>query len=120
MPQGPRFEKLVAEAKARIREVAATQAAEWRRRGAILIDVREPDEFAKEHVPNAVPLSKGIVELKIEKHVSDPDALLVCYCGGGSRSALAADNLQKMGYTNVYSLTGGFKAWKDAGLPTES
>jgi len=120
MSQGIRFEKLVNEAKARIQEISAAEAAQRQSQGAILIDVREADDFAKEHASHALGLSKGVLELKIEKHVTDTATPIVCYCGGGSRSALAADNLQKMGYENVASMAGGFKAWKEAGLPTES
>ena len=119
MPPGPRFEKLVNDAKTRVGEISAQLAAERQSQGAVLIDVREADEFAKGHAPGALGLSKGVVELKIEQHVPDPSTPLICYCGGGSRSALAADNLKRMGYQNVLSLAGGFKGWKDAGLPTE-
>ena len=115
----PRFHQLVADAKTRIREISARDAAARQQAGAVLIDVREADDFQKQHAVGAVPLSKGIVELKIEEHVPDLGAEVICYCGGGSRSALVADNLQKMGYTNVASLAGGFKAWRDQGLPTE-
>jgi phage shock protein E len=120
MAHGPRFEKLVGEAKSRIREASAKEAAELQTRGAVLIDVREPEEFAKEHAQGALAISKGVLELKIEQHVLDDKTEIVCYCGGGSRSALAADNLQKMGYSKVRSLAGGFKAWKEARLPTET
>lgn len=119
MPPGPRFEQLVRDAKSRIREISAGEAAERLAQGAVLIDVREADDFAKAHAQGALQLSKGVVELKIEQHAPDPATPIVCYCGGGSRSALVADNLQKMGYENVASLIGGFKAWKEAGLPTE-
>jgi rhodanese-related sulfurtransferase len=114
----PRFHQLVADAKTRIREISATEANERRRAGATLIDVREPADFAKEHAESAIPLSKGIVEWKIEEQVPDTSAEIICYCGGGSRSALVTDNLQKMGYRNVRSLAGGFKAWKENSLPT--
>ena len=120
MPHGPRFEKLANEAKARIREASAAEAAERQLQGAILVDVREAEEFGKEHATSALHLSRGVIELKIEQQVPDPDTSIICYCGGGSRSALVADSLQKMGYKNVLSMAGGFKAWKDAGLPTES
>lgn len=120
MPHGPRFEKLVSDVKPRIREVSASEAAQRQSGGAVLVDVREAEEFAKEHASSALGLSKGVVELRIEQHVPNADAEIICYCGGGSRSALVADNLQKMGYTNVASLAGGFKAWKEASLPTES
>src|SRR5262245_47226777 len=120
MPFGPRFEKLAREVKARIREVSATEAAAKQAQGAMLIDVRESDEYLKSHAKDAVPLSRGVLELKIEQLAPDAATPIVCYCGGGNRSALAADSLQQMGYTNVASLAGGFKAWKDAGLPTET
>lgn len=120
MSDKPRFVQLVNDAKSRIQEVSASDAAQRKSQGATLIDVREADDFAKEHAADAVHLSKGVVELKIEETVPDLAMPIVCYCGGGSRSALVADNLQKMGYQNVSSLAGGFKAWKDAGLPTTS
>jgi rhodanese-related sulfurtransferase len=114
-----RFKQLAEDAKTRVKEVTAENAAKQQAGGAVLIDVRENDEFANGHVKGAVPLSKGVVELRIEETVPDVATPIICYCGGGSRSALAADNLQKMGYTNVASMAGGFKAWKTAGLPTE-
>jgi len=118
MSDKPRFVELVNDAKSRIQEVSASEAAQRKSQGAMLIDVRESDDFAKEHATGAVHLSKGVVELKIEQTVPDLATPIVCYCGGGSRSALVVDNLQKMGYQKVSSLAGGFKAWKDAGLPT--
>jgi phage shock protein E len=118
MPQGPRFQKLAAEAKANVREVTAAEARQRQEAGATLIDVREAEEFAKEHAAGAVHLSRGTLELKIEEKAPDIATPIVCYCGGGSRSALAAESLQRMGYTNVASLAGGFKAWKDQKLPT--
>jgi rhodanese-related sulfurtransferase len=84
----------------------------------LLIDVRESEEFAKEHATGAIPMSRGTIELKIEAQAPDVATPIICYCGGGSRSALAAESLQRMGYTKVSSLSGGFKAWKDANLPT--
>jgi rhodanese-related sulfurtransferase len=120
MPHGPRFEKLTADAKTRIREISATGAAGQQQQGVLLIDVREAEEFRQEHAVGAQHLSKGVIEVKIEKEIPDTATPIICYCGGGYRSALVADNLQKMGYTNVQSLIGGFKAWKAAGLPTES
>jgi phage shock protein E len=113
-----RFKQLVDDAKTRVREISAGEAAREQAAGAVLVDVREDDEFAKAHAQGAMHLSKGVLELKIEEAVPDASKPIICYCGGGSRSALAADNLQKMGYTNVASMSGGFKAWKDAGLPT--
>ena len=119
MPHPPRFEQLAADAKSRIQEISATDAAAEQKKGALLIDTREAEEFAAGHAVGAIHLSKGVIELKIEPTVPDTNAPIICYCGGGYRSALAVDNLQKMGYTNVKSLAGGFKAWKATGLPVE-
>lgn len=116
---GIRFKKLAEEAKARVREVSASEASKEQAQGALLIDVRESEEFARGHVKDAIPLSKGVIELHIEDAVPDTATPIICYCGGGSRSALAADNLKKMGYTNVASMAGGFRAWMNEGLPTE-
>src|SRR3954466_15365137 len=115
---GMRFNQLAADAKARVREVSAAEASQEQAKGAVLIDVREADEFENGHVQGAIHLSKGVVELGIEETVPNVSTPIICYCGGGSRSALAADNLQKMGYTNVSSMAGGFRAWKNEGLPT--
>ncbi len=117
MAQNPRFQKLATDAKTRIREISTTEASEQHQNGAMLIDVRESDDFAKEHVRGAIHLSRGVIELKIEELSPDTSSPIICYCGGGSRSALVADNLQKMGYTNVASMVGGFKSWKEQGLP---
>lgn len=114
------FQKLVAEAKKNITEISPEEAAQKRDNGeALIIDVRDKDEFKEEHIPSAVNLSRGTVELDIEETVPDPNAVIILHCGGGGRSALAAESLQKMGYKNVRSLAGGLKAWKAAGLPTE-
>lgn len=113
-----RFKQLVDEAKTRVREVSAAAAADQQAKGAILIDVREQEDFLQAHAAGATHLSKGVLELKIEETVPDATIPIICYCGGGSRSALSADALQKMGYSNVASMAGGFKAWKMAGLPT--
>ena len=115
---GLRFNQLAQDAKSRIREVSAAEASQEQAKGAVLIDVRESDEYAKGHANGAIHLSKGVVELRIEDAVADTSTPIICYCGGGSRSALAADNLQKMGYTNVASMAGGFRAWMQNGLPT--
>ena len=121
MSQPNRFQKLVADAKQRIAEITADEARAQAERGeAILIDVREESDWKEGHADGARHLSKGVIELEIEEQVPDVDQPIICYCGGGSRSALVADNLQKMGYTNVRSLAGGLKAWKAAGLPTAS
>jgi phage shock protein E len=118
MSQPNRFQKIVAEAKTTVREVTATQASALQKQGALLIDVRESDDFAKAHAVDALHLSRGTIELKIETITPDTAAPIVCYCGGGSRSALVAESLQRMGYTNVASVQGGFKAWQEQGLPT--
>ena len=119
MAEHVRFEKLVAEAKRNITEISpADAAAKSQSSEAVIVDVREKDEWAEEHIPNATNLSRGTIELDIEEKVPDPNALIICHCGSGGRSALAAESLQKMGYRNVRSMAGGFKAWKAAGLPT--
>src|SRR5436190_12582789 len=111
-----RFEKLVADAKKNIREISPKEAATKSQSGeAVIVDVREKDEWDEAHIPNATHLSRGTIELDIEEKVPDLNALIVCHCGGGGRSALAADSLQKMGYKNVRSMAGGFIVWKDAG-----
>jgi rhodanese-related sulfurtransferase len=115
-----RFERLVAEAKKHITEISPEDAAAKSQSGeAVIVDVRDKDEWNEEHIPNAMHLSRGTIELDIEEKVPDLDALIICHCGGGGRSALAAESLQKMGYKNVRSMAGGFKAWKAAGLSTE-
>ena len=120
MNQPNRFQKLVADAKQRITEISAQDAHEQAKRGeAVLLDVREEAEFRQGHAQGAKHLSKGVIEVEIEEQMPDPNQVIIAYCGGGSRSALVADNLQKMGYTNVRSLAGGMRAWKEAGLPTE-
>lgn len=120
MALSERFLKLANDAKTRVREVSPAEARQLQERGALLVDVREAEEFAKEHAAGATHLSRGVLEMKIEQAAPDVARPIVCYCGGGNRSALAADNLQRMGYTNVASLAGGFKAWKDQGLGTET
>ena len=85
---------------------------------AVVVDVRDKDEWDEGHIPGATHMSRGTIELDIEEKVPDPNAMIICHCGGGGRSALAAETLQKMGYKNVRSMAGGFKAWKATGLPT--
>jgi rhodanese-related sulfurtransferase len=121
MAHAAQFMKLVAAAKAKVKE---TNVADVKRRidageNLMLIDVREDSEWAQGHLPGALHLGKGIIERDIEQRVPQTDAKLVLYCGGGFRSALVAESLQKMGYTNVESMDGGWKGWRDAGLPTE-
>jgi rhodanese-related sulfurtransferase len=113
------FQKLVGEAKQHITEISPQDAAAKLNSGnAVIIDVRDKDEWDEGHIPGATHMSRGTIELDIEEKVSDPNAMIICHCGGGGRSALAAENLQKMGYKNVRSMAGGLKAWKAAALPT--
>jgi rhodanese-related sulfurtransferase len=114
-----RFKTLAEDAKSRVREVSASEAKQEQEAGAVLIDVRESDEFARGHAAGAVPLSRGFLELKIEELAPDAATPIICYCGGGSRSALSADSLQKMGYTNVASMAGGFRSWVMEGMPID-
>ncbi|MEX2317689.1 MAG: rhodanese-like domain-containing protein [Pirellulales bacterium] len=116
MAQPSRFQRLAAEAKSHVREVSPEEASRDLAAGAVLIDVRESEEFARAHAAGAIHLSRGVLELKIEEVVPDVATPILCYCGGGSRSALAAESLQRMGYTNVTNVAGGFKAWKEKGL----
>lgn len=117
----PRFKEIAADAKSRVRETDVRTVKERldRQMPFHLVDVREESEWAKGHIPGAIHIGKGVIERDIEKTIPDPDAHIVLYCGGGYRSALAADNLQKMGYTNVESMDGGFRGWVDAGFPIE-
>jgi len=118
----PRFLKLVQEARARVLEVTVDAVKSMLDRGERfhLIDVREESEYARDHLPGAVHLGKGILERDIEERIPDTATHVVLYCGGGYRSALAADNLQKMGYTNVTSMDGGIRGWRDKGYPLTS
>jgi rhodanese-related sulfurtransferase len=115
----PRFLKLVDEAKSRVRETTVDEVKKRIDRGDkfILVDVREESEFGKDHLPGAIHLGKGIIERDIEARVADLNAEMVLYCGGGFRSALAADNLQKMGYKNVISVDGGIREWREKQYP---
>jgi len=115
----PRFLRIVDDAKKRIKEVSIGEVKSKldKGEGLLLVDVREESEYAKDHLPGAVHLGKGIIERDIESRVPDPDTPMVLYCGGGFRSALAADNLQKMGYTRVLSMDGGIRGWREQGLP---
>ena len=118
----PQFLAIVDDAKTRITECTIDQMQERRDKGDkfLLVDVREDSEWACGHIPGAVHIGKGVIERDIEVKVPDPATPMVLYCGGGFRSALATDNLQKMGYRNVISMDGGYRAWKDAGRPLES
>jgi rhodanese-related sulfurtransferase len=113
------FQKLVAEAKKKIIEISPTDAEAKSKSGqALIVDVREKDEWDDGHIPDAIHMSRGTIELDIEEKVPDANAMIICHCGGGGRSALAAESLQKMGYKNVRSMAGGLKAWNEAGFPT--
>ena len=120
-PHSPGFLAIVNDAKSRVHEITIP---EYRRRVAagdrlVLVDVREDHEWAAGHLPGAIHLGKGVMERDVETRFPDKSAPLVLQCGGGFRSALAADNLQKMGYTRVLSLGGGYRGWVEAGLPVE-
>ena len=115
----PRFLKLVEEAKKHVKELTVDQVKAKLDRGEKfhLIDVREESEWAKDHLPGAIHLGKGVIERDAEQRLPDPKAEIVLYCGGGFRSALAAENLQRMGYTNVISMDGGVRGWREKGYP---
>lgn len=119
MAHSPGFLALVRDAKSRVREFTIEELQRRIDAGEpwVLIDIREDHERAREHIPGSVHLSKGVIERDVEKRFPDKDAPIVLQCGGGFRSALAADTLQKMGYRNVVSLDGGIRGWKAAGLP---
>jgi rhodanese-related sulfurtransferase len=115
----PGFLKVVNDAKTRIKETTVSEVKSGLDRGEkfLLVDVREESEYAKDHLPGAIHLGKGVIERDIEERVPDHATPLVLYCGGGFRSALAADNLQKMGYTQVLSMDGGVRGWREKGYP---
>ena len=115
----PRFLQIVNESRARIKEVTVDDVKAMLDKGEKFqfVDVREESEFAKDHLPGAIHLGKGVIERDIEERVPDAATKLVLYCGGGYRSALATDNLQKMGYTNVISMDGGIRVWREKKLP---
>lgn len=121
MKHSPAFLRIVDDARARVTEtdVAAVRARIEGGETFHLIDVREDSEWDSGHLPGAVHLGRGVLERDIESAIPDRDADIVLYCGGGYRSALAADALQRMGYTSVQSMDGGFRGWRDAGLPIE-
>jgi rhodanese-related sulfurtransferase len=117
-PEG--FLRLVKEAKTRIKEEDFREVKKKLDAGEkmIVVDTREDNEWARGHIPNAIHLGKGVIERDIERAIPDKNETIVLYCGGGYRSALAADNLQKMGYRNVISMDGGWRGWTEAGFPT--
>jgi rhodanese-related sulfurtransferase len=115
----PAFLKLVDDAKSRVKELSVDQvkAKLDRSEKLHLVDVREDNEWAIDHVTGAIHLGKGVIERDAEQRLPDKGAEIILYCGGGFRSALAADNLQKMGYTNVYSMDGGIRSWREKKYP---
>jgi rhodanese-related sulfurtransferase len=117
----PSFLKITDEAASRVAHCSVTDVQDWIQEGheQVLIDVREESEFALGRIPTAIHLSKGVIERDIERLVPDPSAKIVLYCGGGFRSVLAAENLQRMGYQNVLSMDGGWSGWTEAGNETE-
>jgi rhodanese-related sulfurtransferase len=120
MAHSPKFLSLVNDARKRVRETNVPDVKRRMEAGEqfILVDVREESEWAAGHLPKAIHLGKGIIERDIEQQIPSTNTKLILYCGGGFRSALTADNLQKMGYTNVESMDGGWKGWLAAGYPT--
>lgn len=121
MSHSPEFLKIVSDAKSRVKEtnVAAVLARLKKGEKPLLVDVREDGEWAKGRIAGAVHLGKGVIERDIEAAIPDKNGEIILYCGGGFRSALSADNLQKMGYRNVISMDGGWRGWLDAGGPVE-
>ena len=121
MHHSPRFLEIVDDAKSRVQEndVQTVKSMLDDDRQFYLVDVREDNEWNAGHLPQAIHLGKGIIERDIETAIPDQDAEIVLYCGGGYRSALAADHLQQMGYTNVRSMNGGFRGWTETGYPIE-
>ena len=119
MQHSPRFLKIVDDARSRIKETNVDEVKRKLDDGEkfLLVDVREESEFAKDHLPGAIHLGKGIIERDIESRVPDLNTPMVLYCGGGFRSAIAADNLQKMGYINVLSMDGGVRGWREKNFP---
>jgi len=117
-----RFLKIVNDAKEEITETNVQEVNDRRDRGDdfYLVDIREESEWDKGHITNAIYIGKGVIERDIEKKIDNTEAEIILYCGGGFRSALAADNLQKMGYSNVSSMDGGYSGWVKAGYPTET
>lgn len=118
MKHSEEFLAIVDDAKQRVREVSVSEAVERIKAGAKLIDVREDNEWEAGHATGALHLGRGIIERDIVADFPAKDTELILYCGGGFRSALSADMLQKMGYTNVFSMAGGWKTWKESGFPT--
>jgi rhodanese-related sulfurtransferase len=121
MQHSPKFLAIVNDAKTRVKETNVPDVKRRMDAGEkfVVVDVREESEWARGHIPGALHLGKGIIERDIEQRVPSTSTKLILYCGGGFRSALTADNLQKMGYANVESMDGGWRGWLEAGYPTE-
>lgn len=119
MKHSEEFLAVVEDAKTRIREVTVAETLERVEAGAVIVDVREDNEWQVGHATDAIHLGRGVIERDIVGQIPNKDKEIILYCGGGYRSALAADMLQKMGYTNVFSMAGGWKAWRDADAPWE-
>jgi len=119
MQHAPRFLKIVNDAKSRIKETNVDEVKSRLDRGEkfMLVDVREESEFSKDHLPGVIHLGKGVIERDVEARIPDLNTPVVLYCGGGFRSALAADTLQKMGYTSVLSMDGGVRGWREKQFP---
>lgn len=119
MQHTPRFLKIVDDAKSRVKETTVDEVKDKLEAGEkfLLVDVREESEYAKDHLPGAIHLGKGVIERDVETRVPDVNTTMILYCGGGFRSALAADNLQKMGYTDVISMDGGVREWRQKNYP---
>lgn len=120
MDHSPGFLELANAARDRVREIPVDEARRMAESGAQLVDVREDREWDAGHARGAIHLGKGVIERDIEKAIPDKDAEIVLYCGGGYRSAITADSLQKMGYSNVFSMAGGWRAWQESGGAVES
>ena len=118
-PHSPRFLTIVNDARSRVRETNVDEVKHRLDRGEkfVLVDVREESEFAQDHLPGALHIGKGVIERDIEVRFPDLKTPMILYCGGGFRSALAADNLQKMGYTDVISMDGGIRGWREKNYP---
>lgn len=119
MQHNPGFLAIVNDAKSRVKEIDIEQYKAMSSGSHVLVDTREDNEWQAGHAAGAIHLSKGVIERDVETKIPDKSTTIVLYCGGGFRSALVADNLQKMGYTNAISLDGGWRGWKEAGLPVE-
>ena len=118
MSHSPGFLALIESLRPRVREVTLAQARDRQAAGAHLVDIREQSEWAAGHAAGALYLGKGVLERDIEARIPDKDAEIILYCGGGYRSVIAAESLQRMGYTNVSSMMGGWREWSASGAPT--